>query len=107
MSRDIKTGRWFQLETKAQHDKVLAFGRLDPSGTSGQARVQRGNWSGPGWYMLLAYSQRCPRNCCYDDVHEILPASNVATEAAKEMQDLAGQLKDARTKSKPIGDTYA
>lgn len=30
-------------------------------------QVKSTRWSGPGWYVISTWQQRCPKNCCYDD----------------------------------------
>jgi hypothetical protein len=60
-------------------------------------RVQKINWDGPGWYYIFRYSQRCPRNCCDDDVFEAISAKKRAEDLADEIRKLASQLRDVRT----------
>jgi len=94
--RDFKGGRWFTLATKAEHDTVKRYGRLDrPPGWT-MARVQIGQWNGPGRYLLLSYQQPCPRGCCTDDVCELIPAADVVEAVREEMRELAAVLKVAR-----------
>jgi hypothetical protein len=103
MSKSVKDGRWFKAATPAEHDALKKYGTAEVSlrQLRTPARVQIGKYEGPGWYMLLSYAQRCPRNCCDDTVHEVVPAADVAQAAADDMRSLAQVLKDAREKSKP------
>lgn len=84
MNRSIKSGHWFNVTSLEEHTSLKGYGSLTPK-EYGFARVQIGNYSGPGRYMLLQYSQRCPRNCCYDDVNELLTPEEVTEEAKKEI----------------------
>ncbi len=59
-------------------------------------RVHKIDWKGPGRYVVLRYSQKCPRGCCYDGVYEIVPAAAVVEEVREEMRRLASLLKEAR-----------
>jgi hypothetical protein len=97
MSRRLQNGRWFDVTTPAQHDCLKRFGQLAPPKPNlWSARVQMGAWVGPGRYMLLSYTQRCPRNCCDDSVHEVLTAEEVVAAVREDMQELANVLKEAR-----------
>lgn len=101
MSRQaLQQGRWFDVATKGQHDCLKRYGQLTPPSSPWGARVQMGEWKGPGRYMLLQYSQRCPRNCCDDVVNSVLTADEVIEDARNQMRELADILKEARgTKS--------
>jgi hypothetical protein len=55
-------------------------------------------WDGPGWYYYLFDSQRCPRNCCYDQVIRVYPAARRIYDLKEEMQHLADELRAAREK---------
>lgn len=94
MSRNISNGSWFNIKTEAEHKQLKAYGSLTTAYS--QSRVQMGTFEGPGRYYLLSYSQRCPRGCCYDDVHELLSASDTAIEVREAMRDLAYILKSSR-----------
>jgi hypothetical protein len=59
-------------------------------------RVRKIHWEGPGWYYITKYEQRCPRNCCYDDVIKMVSAKARSDEVADEIRELAGQLREAR-----------
>ena len=95
MSRDLKDGRWFRVESEEQHKKLKSHGTLDPKSTW-TTDVQKGEYVGPGLYMVLRYSQRCPRNCCYESVYKVVPATEVADMAKEEIIKLAEILKKAR-----------
>lgn len=94
--RDIKNGRWVTIENEDQFKTLKKYGRLDVGGMDRAARVQMGNYEGPGDYYLLSYSQPCPRGCCYDDVYEVLTADEVVKEIVNEIRDLAADLRQAR-----------
>jgi len=82
----ITNGQWKDVATAAEH-KAILHGH----------RVQRGDFTGPGKYLYVRWSQPCPRGCCYDDCGELIPAAEVATEASYEMRELAEILKTARS----------
>lgn len=69
MNRDILEGRWIELKTEAEFNECFD-----------RALVRKGEFNGPGTYKILAYDQRCPRNCCYDDVIEVVSAKQVVDE---------------------------
>lgn len=97
MSKRLQDGRWFDVTTKGQHDCLKRYGQLaQPPTTLGPARVQMGEWAGPGRYMLLSYTQPCPRGCCTDSVFEVRSAADVIADARDEMRELAGVLRTAR-----------
>ena len=93
MSRDISSGKWLDIKDEAQFNQFLAYGRLDNNHYF--ARVQSGKWQGPGRYWLMQYSQRCPRNCCWDDVNELLSAKEVADELGEKIIEMNQQLEQA------------
>jgi hypothetical protein len=95
--RDIKDGKWFNVASKEQHTNLKTCGRLEYN-SFWTSRVQIGEYLGPGRYMVLSYQQRCPRNCCDDSVHEVIPAANVVDMVKDEMRELADLLREARKK---------
>jgi hypothetical protein len=97
MKRDIKRGTWFKVESEAQHKNLKACGKLEYD-SFWTSRVQIGTYDGPGWYKVLSYQQKCPRGCCYDSVHEVIPAADVENEIKDEMKELAWLLKEVREK---------
>lgn len=96
MTKRLQRGRWFDVATKEQHECLKRYGTLTVPSMPWGARVQIGTWTGPGRYMLLSYTQRCPRNCCDDDVYEVLSADEVVEVVRGEMRELAGILKQAK-----------
>lgn len=98
MNRSIKSGHWFNISSQEEHTNLKNYGSLMPK-EYGSARVQIGKYNGPGKYMLLQYSQRYPRNCCYDDVNELLTPQEVTEEAKKEIIGFTEILKDAGQKA--------
>jgi hypothetical protein len=98
MNRKLKNGRWFKVDSEVQHKNLKTCGKLEYD-SFWTSRVQIGTYSGPGWYMVLSYQQKCPRGCCYDSVHEVIPASEVADEVRDEIRELASMLKEARDKN--------
>lgn len=97
--RNILNGRWVKIENEREFNNVLCYGKTNPTEAEklGWARVQRGKYDGPEKYYVLQYQQRCPRNCCWDDVVEILTREDVVQEIKESMSDLAIVLKQART----------
>lgn len=95
MKRDILQGRWWNIQSQNEFDLVLKYGQLTKFWEY-TVRVHRGDYIGPGKYLLLRYSQRCPRNCCYDSVYELLSSRDVVEECKDKMGDLANLLKKAR-----------
>lgn len=94
-SASLTSGQWQEIQTPEEHASLLAHGTIRGAWGS-WANVQRGDFGGPGKYLLICYYQRCPRNCCDDLVRELLPASEVATAVREEMRELAQLLKEAR-----------
>jgi hypothetical protein len=88
MSECRTNGTWHYLAGKAEFDKVQT-----------NHRVKKGDWWGAGWYYVTKYSQRCPRNCCYDAVVETMTAAWRVDEVRDAMRELAEQLKDAKLKA--------
>lgn len=97
MARDIRRGKWFDIINEEQFKNLKQCGRLEYN-SFWTARVQIGTYNGPGRYMVLSYQQRCPRNCCYDSVHEVMSVADVVDIIKEEMKELAELLKLARTK---------
>jgi hypothetical protein len=96
VSKRFQDGRWFDVATKEQHDCLKRYGALAPPRQPWGARVQIGEWAGPGRYLLLQYHQRCPRNCCDDDVNNVYSAAEVAEAVRDDIRELAGILREAR-----------
>lgn len=96
MKRDITEGEWIVIRSEYEHGKILSYGKLDAKNTDNFARVQIGKFTGPGYYLILSYQERCPRNCCYDSVREIIDSKGVALEVKEKITELAGILKNAR-----------
>lgn len=88
MKRSLQNGKWFELKSEEEHKQLKAYGSITPK-DYGFANVQIGVFNGPGRYMLLHYNQRCPRDCCYEDVNEVLTVADVAKEAKQEMLNYA------------------
>ena len=86
--RDLTSGKWFDLKTEKEFTQILRYGRMDSDFYF--ARVQIGKWQGPGKYKLFQYSQRCPRNCCDDNVNELLTEKEVAELVNEQIVELAG-----------------
>jgi hypothetical protein len=86
MKRSILEGKWVYVGSEKNFN-VLQDGR-----------VNKGNYNGPGKYLLLEYQEKCPRGCCYDDVVELMSTSDVIYEVKEEMKDLANLLRTAREK---------
>lgn len=92
----IRRGRWFQVQTEEEHTWLKRFGLLADCQDRTAARVQKGEWEGPGKYLRMSYQQKCPRGCCYDSVNKVLSANDVASAVKEEMRALAQILKEAR-----------
>jgi hypothetical protein len=60
--------------------------------------VRKGEWAGQGRYLLLEYSQPCPRGCCRDDVREVLASEEVIREASEVIRNLGVLIREARGK---------
>lgn len=87
-SRNLQRHKWFEITSEEQFKQLLQDG-----GNKGSfARVQTGKYQGPGRYMLLQYSQRCPRGCCYDSVNELLSTEEAQSEVKEQIEDLKGIL---------------
>ena len=91
MSRD-RSGKWMAFSDQEGIRKHLA-------GLAWSYRIKHIHWKVPGWYWVETYTQRCPRNCCDDNVIEFTYASVRATDIAHEIKELAESLKEAREKS--------
>ena len=87
MQHNILNGSWQRIVSEVDHKKIL----------SGH-RIQRGDYKGPGRYMYFYWQQRCPRDCCYDDCAELIPASEVINLVKEQITSLAEVLKEARKK---------
>ena len=88
MDFDIsKPTAWVKINSRETFDKLQ---RLQSS------RCKRGDYSGPGLYATFCYQERCPRNCCYDSVIEMLDAKTVISLVKEKMIELAEILKKAR-----------
>jgi len=92
----LVAGQWFEIINEAQFTNVSKYGELAPEGLEWPSRVRKGDYVGPGRYLLLTYEQPCPRGCCYDYVRELISASQVMDEVREEMRELAGVLRRAR-----------
>lgn len=95
MSDKLTDVRWVYIVNAKQYETLLAYGDFKPN-MGGFARVQRGDFSGPGRYLELTYSERCPRNCCDDFVRELVSADEVVRLVKEEMRELANVLKEAK-----------
>lgn len=96
MKQNLNNGCWFKITNESEHKMLKKFGNLDNRYNIG-ARVQIGTFVGPGKYLVLQYQQRCPRNCCYDSVVEVLTSQEVIDQVKSEIIDLANLLREART----------
>lgn len=97
-SKDIKNGKWFDVQNAEQHQNLKRCGSLEYREFF-VSRVQMGTYTGPGRYLVLSYQQRCPRNCCYDSVHEVIAACDVIQTAQEEIRELVDVIKTARGRS--------
>lgn len=95
MRQALTDGRWFDIKNEQEFNNVKRCGNLIYN-PDWQSRVQMGTYAGPGRYLLLSYQERCPRNCCYDSVYELLSAQQVVIESKEQMRELAETLKKAR-----------
>lgn len=95
MRQALTDGTWHEVKNEQEFNNVKRCGRLTYN-PDWQARVQIGTYAGPGKYLLLSYQERCPRNCCYDSVYEVLSAQQVVTEAKEQMREFAELLKRAK-----------
>ena len=93
MKRDITHGEWHAVMTEEEHAALLMYGTLTPEEGDRPATVQEGSYFGPGKYLLLEYSKRCPRGCCYDDVRELVPGEQAVRELQKEIDRVSGVLR--------------
>lgn len=97
MSESLTSGRWHTATTPEDHANLKRFGRPSPPTPIGSsARVQKGTWAGPGRYLVLSYSQPCPRGCCYDSVFEVLSSEDVASQAREVIRENADLLREAK-----------
>ena len=87
--RNILDGTWVEIEGSDQFRQRLKYGLA--SSQFSPARVQKGTYTGPKWYYLLTYTQSCPRGCCSDDVHELMPLDEVLAEI-QEIQNNLDQI---------------
>lgn len=87
--RNLSDGRWVNLGVRTDAEKVAR---------DAYARVRKLDWAGPGWYLVLHYSQPCPRGCCMDAVTEFVSAKDVVAEVRAAMIELAGLLHTAKSK---------
>lgn len=92
-SRNLEDGKWVQVRTECEYNVLRKHGNLDERFTEFAAVVQVGEFQGPGHYYVLEYSQRCPRNCCFDDVVEVLSAEEVCRELQEDLMPLYEQAK--------------
>jgi hypothetical protein len=68
------------------------------------ARVQKIDWVGPGWYFIFKYTQKCPRGCCYDDVFEAKSLKKWKAELSEEIRNLEYRLRDVKELEEPYTD---
>ena len=93
----LTEGDWHTVANEQEHQNLKAFGRLKGRPlTHIPADVQLGEYSGPGEYLHLQYSQPCPRGCCRDSVRKVLSAADVTVEVVAEIRNLAQLLAHAR-----------
>lgn len=97
LKRNILEGIWFEVYNQVDHKNLKANGNPTIDESSWSVRVQKGEYAGPGRYYLMQYYQRCPRNCCYDNVNEVLAAYEVANEIKEIIKEAAQILKESRT----------
>lgn len=94
MSKDLLSGEFVFIRDADRHTNYLRYGRRKLPDDF--ARVQIGEYAGPGYYLELNYTQPCPRGCCRDSVRELIPAIEVCDLISDQMRQLAGFLKEAR-----------
>lgn len=58
--------------------------------------IKIGQFIEPDYYIVLRYSQRCPRGCCYDDVCEILTKEEYISELKENIGKYCNELKKVR-----------
>lgn len=97
MSRDIIDGKWFEITSQFDFDEILQYGDLGRDSSWMSARVQKGKFVGSGKYMLLKYTQPCPKHCCRDKVHELLTQEEVASELKSKIDELTEILAEAES----------
>ena len=91
----ILDGVWFDIANKNEFDNVLRCGSKTYHQFN-RARCQRGEYVGPGYYLLLSYTQRCSRNCRDDFVREFLSPKEVMERAREEIKELTEKLRLAK-----------
>jgi hypothetical protein len=79
----LSEGNWLEINSEDEYTKYLKNGYSDH-----WARVQCGNYTGNGRYLMLEYYQPCPKGCCEDFVREIIPEDDVKTEVRSLIADL-------------------
>ncbi len=82
--QDIADGCWVDIGSELDFKKHK------------NGRCNYGEYNGPGKYRLLQYQQRCPRGCCYDDVVELVSATDIIKEIREKIIELSYIMKEAR-----------
>lgn len=97
MRPSLTDGRWFDVKTELEHRNMVMYGIPNNDIMKRyMSRVQIGTYVGPGRYLLLSYQRKCPRGCCYDDVHEVICAEEVVEDTREKIRELANLLKKAK-----------
>lgn len=84
-------GSWVKLNTEQEMN-------THGNGSLHSYRVRRKNWQGPGWYYVTTYYQRCPRNCCDDDVIEFTTVKDRIEQIKESRKELLQEYLEARAK---------
>lgn len=98
MFRNISKYQYFKINSDYEFNNIVACGSLKYDNLR-SVDIKRGNYKGPGWYVLLNYSECCSRNCCYKSINELLTKEDFIIEVKEQIKDLAYSLKELRNKN--------
>lgn len=94
--KKLNDGQWFTVKTEDDFNFLHKYGTLKRGKYLDGYRCKCGEWKGPGKYLSINYDEPCPRDCCVDNVHELIFQDEVAELIKEEIRDLCLMLKEAK-----------
>jgi hypothetical protein len=87
MSSDLLSGRWHEVASEDEFNNLLTYATTHPDERDKCDRgvVSKGTYDGPGKYLVMSYSQPCPKGCCHDWGYQALSQLDVRIEAREQV----------------------
>lgn len=96
MDRNILNGQWFEVASEDSFNNLQRGSSIAARDSTYSVLCRRGDYSGPGRYLLLSYTEPCPRGCCEDSVYEVISAEDIIEECKNLIKEYVDVIKTSR-----------